>query len=77
MGEHYTGDTEKRHTTQLWLFGAASTKEIDGAMVKAALDWLAVGEDSGGAYKINEVSRVELSSVYDAAIKAEGQETLL
>ena len=77
MGEYYTGDTEKRHTTQLWLFGAASTKEIDGAMVKAALDWLAVGEDSGGAYKINEVSRVELSSVYDAAIKAEGQDELL
>lgn len=46
-------------------------------MVKACLDWLDPQKDDGGAYVINEMSRKELSHVMTAALKAEGQETLI
>jgi hypothetical protein len=59
------------------LFGAASTKEIDGAVVKAGLDWLNPQKDAGGAYAIDEMARKELSGVLDAAQFAQGQDTLL
>ena len=76
LSEFYQGDTDKRHTVQLWLLGSASTKEIPGGMVKTALDWLNPTKDSGGAYVLDATSRTELSAVHDAALKAEGQEDL-
>lgn len=78
LSEFYQDD-DKRHTVQLWLLGAASTKDVDGGMVKTAIDWLAPEKaaDGSGSYVINSVSKTELSGVYDAAIKAEGQEPLI
>lgn len=78
LSEFYQDD-DKRHTVQLWLLGAASTKDVDGGMVKTAIDWLAPEKvaDGSGSYVINSVSKTELSGVYDAAVKSEGQETLI
>ena len=76
LNEFYQDDA-RRHEASLYLFGAASTKDIDGAMVKAGLDWLNPQKDDGGAYLIDEVARKELSAVLDAAQVAQGQEALL
>lgn len=79
LSEYYGGDDARRHTVQQWLLGVASTKDADGALVKAALDWLnpQPNPDGSGGKVVDEVSEGELSQVYDAAIKAEGQETLI
>ena len=77
LSEFYQGDDTARYTASAWLFGASSTKEIDGAMVKAALDWLKPNRDDGGAYVIDVMSRKELSSVLPAAQVDDGQEALL
>lgn len=77
LSEFYVGDDVARYTASAWLFGASSTKEIDGAMVKAALDWLKPNRDDGGAYVIDVMSRKELSSVLPAAQVDDGQEALL
>ena len=79
LSEYYGGDDARRHTVQQWLLGAASTKDADGALVKAALDWLnpQPNPDGSGGKVVDQVSEGELSQVYDAAIKAEGQETLI
>jgi hypothetical protein len=76
LSEQFQDDT-KRYEASEWLFGAASTKDIDGGMVRAALDWLNPQKDDGGAYVIDENARKELSSVLPAALEAEGQEALL
>lgn len=48
LSQYYQND-DKGHTAQLWLLGASSTKDMDGAMVKAALDWLAPEHDCEAA----------------------------
>jgi len=73
----YFQDDDKRHTAQLWLLGAASVKDIDGPMVKVALDWLKPIQDDSGAYIIGDMAKHELSGVLAAALKAEGQDTLI
>jgi hypothetical protein len=76
LSEQFQDDT-KRYEASEWLFGAASTKDIDGAMVKAALDWLNPQKDDGGAYVIDENARKELSSVLPVALIKQGQDALL
>ena len=78
LSEFYQDDG-KRHTVQKWLLGAASTKDVDGGMIKTAIDWLAPerAADGSGAYVINDISKTELSGVLAAALKAEGQDTLI
>lgn len=76
LNEFYQDDT-KRHEASEWLLGNASTKEIDGAMVKAALDWLNPTKDDGGAYQIDATAKTELSQVLPVALEAAGQEALL
>jgi len=77
LSEHYQGDDAKRYEASLYLFGAASTKDIEGAMVKKALDWLNPQKDDGGAYAIDAMAQKELSGVLDAAQVAQGQDALL
>jgi hypothetical protein len=76
LNEFYQDDA-KRHEASFWLFGAESTKEIDGAMVKAALDWLNPVKDDGGAYVIDSTARSELSNVTSVALLEAGQQALL
>jgi hypothetical protein len=76
LSEHFQDDT-RRYEASEWLFGAASTKEIDGAMVKVALDWLKPEKDDGGAYVIDDNARKELSSVLPVALIEQGQEAFL
>ena len=76
LNEHFQDDA-KRHEASEWLFGNASTKDIDGALVKAALDWLKPEKDDGGAYVIDKDAQAELSSVLTVALQAAGQEALL
>ena len=76
LNEFYQDDA-KRHEASFWLFGAESTKEIDGAMVKAALDWLSPVKDDGGAYVIDSTARSELSNVTSVALLEAGQQALL
>ena len=76
LSEYFQDDT-KRYTTSRWLFGASSTKEIDDAMVKTALDWLNPTKDDGGAYVIDDNARKELGNAMTKALYASGQETLL
>jgi hypothetical protein len=73
LNEFFQDDT-KRHEASEWLFGEASTKKIDGAMVKVALDWLKPEKDDGGAYQIDDIAKSELSHVLTVAA---GQEALL
>jgi hypothetical protein len=73
----YFQDDAKRYECSEWLFGARSTKDIDGAMVKAALDWLNPQKDEGGAYAIDDMARKELATAHTAALEASGQEALL
>ena len=77
LSEFYQGDDTTRYTASAWLFGAASTKEIDGSMIKVALDWLKPEKDDGGAYAIDTMAQKELSGVLDAAQVAQGQDALL
>ena len=78
LSEYYQDDT-KRYEASEWLFGAASTKDMSGAMVKVALDWLKAkpNPDDGGAYQIDATARTELSQVLPVALEAAGQEALL
>ena len=75
LSQHFQDDT-KRYEASKWLFGAASTKQIDGALVKAALDWLKPEKDDGGAYVIDRDAQAELSSVLTVALQAAGQMAL-
>ena len=76
LSEYYQDD-QKRHTVQLWLTGASSTKDMDGAIVKAMLDWLKPTKDDSGAYVIDDTAKTELSHVLTIALMDEGQEELL
>jgi hypothetical protein len=76
LSEHFQDD-QKRHEASLWLFGAASTNDIDGSMVKVALDWLKPEKDDGGAYVIDASAKTELSSALTAALVAQGQQPLI
>jgi hypothetical protein len=76
LSEYFQDDT-KRYECSEWLFGARSTKDIDGAMVKAALDWLNPQKDEGGAYAIDPMAKKELGYAHTAALEASGQEALL
>jgi hypothetical protein len=76
LSEYFQDDT-KRYEASEWLFGARSTKDIDGAMVKAALDWLNPQKDEGGAYAIDNLAKTELGYAHTAALEASGQEALL
>jgi hypothetical protein len=73
----YFQDDSKRYEASEWLFGARSTKDIDGAMVKAALDWLNPQKDEGGAYAIDNLAKTELGYAHTASLEASGQEALL
>jgi hypothetical protein len=75
----YFQDDQKRHIVQLWLTGSSSTKDMNGAIVKAMLDWLSPekASDGSGAYYISETSERELSHVLTSALIDEGQEQLL
>lgn len=75
LSEYFQDDT-KRYATSRWLFGAASTKEIDSAMVKTALDWLSPKKDDGGGYAIDSVAKTELGTAHTAALEAAGQMAL-
>jgi hypothetical protein len=76
LSEHFQDDT-KRYECSEWLFGARSTKDIDGAMVIVALDWLKPTKDDGGAYAIDNLAKTELGYAHTAALEASGQEALL
>ena len=76
LSEYYQDD-QKRHTVQLWLTGSSSTKDMDGAIVKAMLDWLKPTKDDSGAYVIDDTAKTELSHVLTIALMDEGQEELL
>ena len=73
----YFQDDQKRHTVQLWLTGSSSTKDMDGAIVKAMLDWLKPSKDDSGAYVIDEMAKKELSHTLTIALMDEGQAALL
>lgn len=66
LNEHFQND-DNRHKASEYLFGNASTKEIDGSFVKAALDWMSPQKDDGGAYKIDEVASKELDNTLETA----------
>lgn len=76
LSEYFQDDT-KRYATSRWLFGAASTKDIDGAMVKSALDWLSPEKDDGGGYAIDSIAKTELGTAHTASLEADGQQALL
>jgi hypothetical protein len=76
LSEHFQDDT-KRYECSEWLFGARSTKDIDGAMVIVALDWLKPTKDDGGAYAIDNLAKTELGMAHTASLEASGQEALL
>lgn len=67
LSEYFGGDTEKRHAVQEYLFGSDSTKDIDGALVKVALDWMDLqpNPDGSGGKVICETSRKELAGVVE------------
>ena len=69
-------DDSKRHIVCKYLFGEGSSKEISGAYIWAALDWLDGKKDDGGAYSPSEDAEREINAVYNAAI-AENQPALV
>lgn len=77
MDNVFLGDDDKRHTVQQFLFGFASSKEIDDAMILAGLDWLNPTQDSGGTYSPDPMAIKEAIAVYDASLVLEGQGTLI
>lgn len=77
MLNEYFQDDKKRYEASEWLFGAASTKDMGGSMVKAALDWImSQDRDSGGGYMMDETAQTELSGVLSVALEAQGQLSL-
>jgi hypothetical protein len=80
LGNLFEGDNDKRHTLQVFLFGAKSLNDAADAVVLAALDWLKPIQDSGGAYVVDAMAATEARSAYHAAALDEavnnGQQTL-
>ncbi len=54
---------DKRHAAIRWLFGVESSKDMSGAQVIAALEWLKPSKDSGGAYLPDPVAAQEARAV--------------
>lgn len=77
MDNVFLGDDDKRHTVQQFLFGFASSKEIDDAMILAGLDWLNPSQDSSGAYSPDPMAIKEAIAIYDASLVLEGQGMLI
>jgi len=78
----FAGDpdaTKIRHSCIKYMFGVESLKEMDGALVKATLDWLKPekAKDGSGEYVIDALASRELSSIWPEALKASGQQELL
>jgi hypothetical protein len=69
-------DDDIRHDAQEYLFGERSLNDVDGKMVNAALKWLDISQDSGGAYIPSEVARKELSAVQSAFLMSKGQQKM-
>jgi len=65
-----------RHSVVRYLAGTDSLKEVQAPMVKAMLDFLKPVQDSGGAYAPDEMAVKEIKSVWTAALKEAGQESL-
>jgi hypothetical protein len=80
IGNIFEGDQGKRHLTQQFLFGAASTNDATDGMILAALDWLKPTKDSGGAYLVDPMAETECKLAYHAAAVdqaiADGQQEL-
>ena len=80
LGNLFEGDSNKRHTLQVFLFGAKSMNDVSDGLVLAALDWLKPIQDSGGAYVIDAMAATEARTAYSAAAIDEainnGQQTL-
>jgi phage recombination protein Bet len=80
LGNLLEGDNDKRHTLQVFLFGAKSLTDVSDGLILAALDWLKPIQDSGGAYVIDAMAATEARTAYSAAAIDEainnGQQTL-
>lgn len=76
----FLGDNDKRHTLQVFLFGAKSLNDVSDGVILAALDWLKPVQDSGGAYVVDAMAATEARTAYSAAAIDEainnGQQTL-
>jgi hypothetical protein len=67
----------KRHATLKYLFDQSSLNDIADRIVLVMLDiWLKPVQDSGGAYKIDDLAARELRLAYDAALRSQGQTEL-
>lgn len=70
-------DSEKiYHSCLHYLWGKASSKELDGPEIRVTLDWLNPSKDDGGEYFIDDLSATELRSVWAAELLEKGQGTL-
>jgi hypothetical protein len=67
------GASEKRHTVQMYLFGAESHPSIILVILN---DWLRPKRDTGGDYQVDALAMKEAQGVYRAALVAEGQQEL-
>jgi len=77
MDAMFTGDADRRHTVQAYLFGADSTLNIPDNFIIAGLDWIKATKDTGGAYAPDPMSIKEAQAAYTAALADKGQDQLL
>lgn len=77
LNEFYTGDDDKRHMAQEFLFGAKSLNDASDAQILAAWDWMGPEQNpETNEYFMADVARKELGQVYDEALKIQGQQAL-
>lgn len=76
LSEYYQDDTKVKEVKN-YLFGVTSLKEADRQMITAALDWLNLFTDSGGAKAIDDMAKKELGKILDVVARESGQQSFL
>lgn len=76
MFSQYFQDDTKVKEAKRYLFGVTSLKDADRREINAALSWLKLGQDDGGAYFIDQTAKEELAKILDATARANGQDSL-
>lgn len=76
LGEYFQDDTKVKEAKK-YLFGVTSLKDADRQMITAALDWLNLFTDSGGAKAIDDMAKKELGKILDAVARDSGQQSFL
>jgi hypothetical protein len=70
LSEMFGGDDTMRHIFTKHIFGAESTKELEGAQVNAFLAWMEISQEQDGRYIPSESAMTEAELAINYAMQA-------